>query len=276
MWLRIAGSILISSALAFGQAASGPASPLGNRPQLPPVVAASDPQAVSVATQVLNAAGGLQALSTIQDYTATGQITYYWAGQEIQGPVMLRGRGLDQFRLDAQLPEGTRTWAVSHGIGKLQKGDGTENPIPGHNAINMGSLTFPSLYLSLASLAANATISSVGTAQINGVNALQIRVQRHYPASQDPQGVLAQLTTRDFFIDPSTYLIVGTEFMTHPTKTFTVSLPEDIYFSNYQRVNGVMVPFAVTETINGQKIWSLQLSSIQFNGGLSDADFTLP
>jgi hypothetical protein len=38
-----------------------------------------DPQALAILTQAVNAAGGIAGLSTIQDFTATGQITYYWA-----------------------------------------------------------------------------------------------------------------------------------------------------------------------------------------------------
>ncbi len=39
-------------------------------------------------------------LSSVQDFTASGTITYYWAGQQVQGPATVRGRGTDQFRLD--------------------------------------------------------------------------------------------------------------------------------------------------------------------------------
>ncbi len=43
-----------------------------------PVV--QDPQAVATFNQSLNAAGGVQALGTVSDFTATGTITYYWGG----------------------------------------------------------------------------------------------------------------------------------------------------------------------------------------------------
>jgi hypothetical protein len=272
MWYRSFITILFAATCGLGQGLAGPST---STPQLPPIVASSDPQAVAVLAQALQAAGGAQALGAIQDFTATGQITYFWAGNPDQGSVTLRGRGLDQFRLDANLPEGTRSWAVSHGAGNLKETDGTESKISGHNAISLGSLTFPYLPLVAASLNSTTTVSTVGTAQVNGANVLQIRVQRHYASSYDPNGLIAQLTTRDFFIDPTTSLIVKTEQMTHPQETLTVSLPEDVFFSNYRAVNGVMVPFTITDTVNGQPIWSIQLSAIQFNTGLTDADFSL-
>jgi hypothetical protein len=268
--LRILATIVFGGALAFGQ------TPLGsfiNRPQLPPVITASDPQATALLGSVLNAGGGLSVLSSAADFTASGEITYYWAGQPDEGSVTLRGKGLDQFRLDAALPEGPRSWSVSHGIGQLAKADGATNSIPGHNAINSGALTLPYLWLAAVASSPQTTVTSLGTVGVNGVETAAIRVQPHYAVSFDPRGTLAQLTTRDFFIDPQTFRIVKMEIMTHPVKTFSVSLPEDIYFSNYQRVDGISVPFTVTESINGQQIWMIQLSSIQFNSGLTDTVF---
>jgi hypothetical protein len=269
-FFRILAAIVFGGALAFGQ------TPLGsftNRPQLPPVIAASDPQAQSTLNSILNAAGGLSVLSSVSDFTASGEITYHWAGQPVEGPVTLRGKGAGEFRLDAALPEGTRSWSVSHGMGQLTKADGTAKSIPGHNAINSGALTLPYLWLAAVASSPQTTVTSLGTVEVNGVETAAIRVQPHYAASFDPRGTLAQLTTRDFFIDPQTLQIVKMEIVTHPVKTFSVSLPEDIYFSNYQRVNGVMVPFTIAETINGQTIWTITLSSIQFNSGLTDTVF---
>ncbi|MGH9325354.1 MAG: hypothetical protein ACRD2B_01490, partial [Terriglobia bacterium] len=180
-----------AGALAFGQAALNSPLGLASPPQLPPVVVASDAQAEAALAQALNAAGGSELLAKLQDFTASGTITYSWAGKAVQGTVTLRGHGLDQFRLDAVLPQGTRSWAVSHGLGTFETPNGTQTPIPGHNAIGMGALTFPDFYLALASAAPGTTVSTVGTAHVNGMSALQIRVQRHYASSFDPNGTIA-------------------------------------------------------------------------------------
>ena len=49
-----------------------------------------DPQAVALLTQFLNAAGGLSAISSIQDFTGTGTITYNWAAAQYIQDVMSR------------------------------------------------------------------------------------------------------------------------------------------------------------------------------------------
>ncbi len=89
-----------------------------------PVAAAaqtSDPQAVAILQQALIAAGGTRGLATIQDFTATGTITYFWAGQQVAGTATVKARGADQFRIDANLAQGTRSHAVSRGRGALNR-----------------------------------------------------------------------------------------------------------------------------------------------------------
>ncbi|MGH9327769.1 MAG: hypothetical protein ACRD2B_13960 [Terriglobia bacterium] len=120
-----------AGALAFGQAPLNSPLELASPPQLPAVVSASDAQAEAALAQALNAAGGSELLATLQDFTASGTIAYSWAGKAAQGTVTLRGRGLDQFRLDAVLLGGTRSWAVSHGLGTFEKPVGAQTPVPG-------------------------------------------------------------------------------------------------------------------------------------------------
>ncbi len=79
---------------------------------LPCIVSAQtaqrDRQAISIINQTLAAGGGAALLSTIQDFTGTGSITYYWDPQ-VNGSMTVKGRGLGQFRIDATLPNGRRT-----------------------------------------------------------------------------------------------------------------------------------------------------------------------
>ena len=123
--------------------------------------APKDPQAVSILNQSLNAAGGVTAIQAIADYTATGNITYHW-NPEVQGNVTVRGLGLDEFRLDANLPTGTRSWAIQYGTTTTRAENGAiwqyppTHPIPSSDVFPyqppmfLGGLALP--YLQLATL----------------------------------------------------------------------------------------------------------------------------
>src|SRR5215469_9832052 len=92
-----------------------------------------------VLTRVVTAAGGHEALESIQDLTESGQISFHWAN-EVVGPVNIKSIGGNRFRMDAELPIGPRVWIVKNGFGKREEG-GAEFPLPHENAINLENLT---------------------------------------------------------------------------------------------------------------------------------------
>jgi len=53
------------------------------------------------------------------------------------------------------------------------------------------------------------------------------------------------------------------------------SYQHEISFSDHRLASGLLVPFAISEKIAGQQTWTIQLSQITFNAGLSDPDFQL-
>jgi hypothetical protein len=232
-----------------------------------------DTQAVAVLTQALNATGGATALGAIRDFVGSGTITYYWAGKEVQGTVTVKGRGTGQFRLDAALPNGVRSWVVSNGAGSLKEMDGTTTPVPYHNTVNLGSLTLPFAYLVTSLQDTSTSVSYVGLETKQGARVHHIRIRKVFPASSDPNGMNSKLTTRDFFIDPATFHVVSSLDMVHPKYRSNEDYPHEVQFSDYRQASGILVPFSITELGNGQRLSTIQLSQLTFNGGLTDSDF---
>jgi len=232
-----------------------------------------DPQALTILTQVLNAAGGGTALAAIHDMTATGTITYYWAGEEVQGTVTVKGRGTGQFRLDASLPDGVRSWGVNNGTGFVKEQDGSKNQIPYHNTVNFGSLTFPFAYILAAPRDNSTSITYVGLETKDGRQIHHIRMRKIFPSDDDPGDILSKLSTRDFFIDPVTFQVVSTLDMVHPLNASTIDYPHEMLFSDYRPANGFLVPFSITEVATGQRTYTIQLNQVTFNGALKDSDF---
>ncbi len=234
-----------------------------------------DAQALAVLTQALNAAGGVTAVAAIQDFTGTGTITYYWAGEEVKGSASIRGKGSAEFRLDATSPDGTRSWAVAGEKGTIIESNGTTSPIPYHNTVHLGLLTLPIARIPAAINDSSVALTYLGSVAVNGRAAEVIRLQHTFEAGADIDGTLTRLYTMDFYIDPGTFLIVKTQDNVYPQRNSQEPYAHELFFSDYRTVNGVSVPYAVKERISAQQTWALQLNSIALNTGLSDADFKL-
>ncbi len=236
----------------------------------------STPQGAGLLAQALTAAGGTKALGAISDFTATGTITYFWAGKQVQGSATILGRGSDQFRLDASLPQGTRSYAVSHGAGGLKDSTGKTTSIPIHNTLNVGVLTFPFPGILARLSDPTTTISYLGlTANPAGTKLYQVRAQRQFAALADPDGKLSDMTATYYYIDPATNLPASMMDWTHPVEDAGQIYVHEIDYENYSSVGGLQVPMLVREKVGGQKIWELRLSAISFNVGLTESNFTL-
>jgi outer membrane lipoprotein-sorting protein len=240
-------------------------------PNAPPVIQ-RDPEALNIVNLALSAAGGAQAVASVQDFTATGTITYYWAKQEV-GNVTLKGRGNGQFRMDAFLPEGLQTILVSNGTGSVLHANGETETIQSHNAINLGSLTFPFAYL--LTVAQDSTISAtyVGLETVGGRQVQHLHTQKVFPNQNNLTTLWSRLTTRDFYFDAASFQLVMTRDLFHPANRSTVDYVHEIQFADFRNMNGVLVPFSIEEFVMGQHRSSIQLDKIGFNSSLTDSDF---
>jgi hypothetical protein len=54
----------------------------------------------------------------------------------------------------------------------------------------------------------------------------------------------------------------------------TSTLPTEVYFSNYQVMGGISVPFTRSTVTNGSTTSDFTVTSIAFNTGLSDTLFS--
>ncbi len=243
-------------------------------PQSPPSPPVRDPQAVALLAQALGVAGGTAAFGQVKDFTATGNITYSWAGQQVNGAVTLRGRGTDQFRLDANLPEGTRSWAVNNGQGSIKDFSGRTTAIPFSGATNLGSLTFP--YLGMAAALSDTSMSlSISSQLVGEKQVYDVRIQKNFAFKEDPTGEFSRVSVKHYIIDAVTFALVETQDIAFPSEAPRTGFQHEIIFSDYRQSNGMLVPFSITEKIAEQETWTVQLQSITFNAGLTSGTFQL-
>jgi len=238
--------------------------------------ATKDPQAVTILNASLNASGGLAAISSIQDFTETGNITYYWAGEQVQGSVTVRGMGVNNFRVDSSLSSGTRTWAVSGYGGVLITPDGQRHGSAFYNLMTAGSMTLPQIRVAAAVSDTSTAISYAGLVTVHGQQVYQIHFSPSVsvPVPANTISSLSNLGSFDVYIDPTTSLIVRLTETVRSESDIRVTYEHEIEFTNYQPAGTVTAPLTITEKIAGQETWSMALSEMTFNSGLTSATFT--
>jgi len=229
-----------------------------------------DQQAISILSQCLQAAGGTQVISNIQDFTGSGTITY---GDQTQGSVTIKGRGLTQFRVDANLPDGVHSWIVSKGLAFQRIPDGSTSPLPSQNAVKSAIATFPLPYLFSVLQDTSISISYGGLVTHDGAQVYDILVQKTLTPSTDPLNTVGDATKAHFFIDPKALVIVSVQDSAFRKDGGPGASAHEMQFSNYQNVSGLSVPFSISEFIAGQKTSTIQLTQLTFNSDLTDADF---
>lgn len=234
-----------------------------------------DPQALTILNNSLSAVGGLAAVGNIQDYTGTGNMTFYWANDPVQAQVTVRGMGTGYFRYDAVLPNGTRTWAVAQFSGVLINPDGSRVPSSSVNLATAGSLTLPYLRLTSILMDTTTSISYVGpVTTATGSQVYDIHFTPNLFGSNATPPGLTGVGSFDLYIDPTSSLIVAFIENAHSDSNFQQTLQHEIDFSNYQQRSGASVPMTITEKVSGQETWSIQLSSLSCNSGLTPQSFT--
>ena len=227
-----------------------------------------DASAIAFLSQAVNASGGSNGITAVQDFTAQGSITHYWGENPEQGELTIKSRGLSQFRIDSNLPEGTWSFIANNGDGEQLFPDGTSAKVAFQNLLNAGSFIWPIFKVNNALSDQTTTIIDIGVVQFGNGKVRQIQIQ------QNSAGALSKNTKTDYFFDPLSYLILRTQDIAHPDDDAVNGGTKRLLdFGNYQNANGLLAPFAISQSVAGQQTWSIQLTSLAFNTGLSDSDF---
>jgi len=237
----------------------------------------SDLQALTLAERSIAA---MTAGSAVSDVTLSGSATWVAGSDTETGPATLTAKGTTESRVDLNLSGGERTEVRSSADGSPQgdliKDGGAATVEAAHNCFTDTAWFFPPLS-SLAELSVSGFLASyMGQESLNGIAVQHLRIWQSV-SSQDASAAKAiiHLSTIDWYLDSATFLPVAAKFTTHPPETFGVDMPVEILFSNYQRVNGVLLPLHIQKLLNGGLTLDLTISSAVLNSGLSDSDFNL-
>ncbi len=230
-----------------------------------------DAQAISILTQSVAAAGGTTAIEGAQDCTADGTITYYSAGQEIQGTVTIKSRGMKQFRFDATLPQGVRSVVVDGNFGQEHRTDGIIASLPYSSTMQFDSFTFPAGKLSADLQDSSTSVSYLGIVTYEEHQAHQIRLRNPaHPASGSADNAVR---TRDYFIDSTSFQVLALRSKIYSAGSPSSNLSREMRYTDYRTAQAVSVPFSIDEFIEGQRVFTISLNNVTFNAGLDSSVF---
>jgi hypothetical protein len=229
------------------------------------VFAQSDPQAIAFAAQSIAA---LTSGTQVTDITLKGNATRTLGSQVGSGPGTFSAKGLYESRLDLNLSNGTRSEirnSTSTPKGEWIDSNNNAHPFSQFNCLTDAVWFYPA-FSSLASATnSNQILKYVGPETLNGESVQHLNsVWFNQP-----------LITMDFYLDATTFLPVAVNFNSHPDSDSSTNIAVQILFSNYQNLNGVLVPYHIQESVNGSVLLDFATTNAVVNSGLSDTLFTI-
>src|SRR5208337_2046827 len=233
----------------------------------------SDPQAISFAFQSIAALTGGK---PIHDVTLTGSVMWSGGAAPETGTATLLASGTSESRMSLTLPSGTRTEIrdASTGIpqGKWIAQSSASGLYSSQNCATDAVWFFPAL----GSLAAgpNVVLTYVGQETRNGAAVQHIQSYVYQPKPSHVNPSPQQLSTVDFYLDAATFLPVAISFDAHPDNAST-NLPVEVDFSNYQVLNGIVIPTHIQRSLQGNVLVDISISDASFNTGLPLSDFAI-
>jgi hypothetical protein len=231
----------------------------------------------SANTQPLNllqsSYSALMAGVPLQDITLTGNIQWTAGATNESGTVNYQALA-SAYRLDMTFREGTRSESALLGnvlpTGNWVGFDGTVHPIANHNLLNDVGF-FPALTLSKLIGSSSSSFTYVGLETRNGSSVIHISVLQQPPSQSSGVTALAlqHLSQVEVYLDPATLLPVSYLFNSHPDGDSSRDIPTEIDYSNFQQVNGIVVPLHVQKLFNNVLAYDFQFQSARLNTNLS-------
>ena len=228
--------------------------------------AAQDKDAALTVDQIVDkhtaAIGGVDKLRAIQSETITGKAVLM--GGQLEAPIVMKVKRPGSMRMDmsvqdksyTQAFDGTTAWTVNPFMGSPdpQKSNDEDTAVARDDAdVIEGSL--------VDYKAKGNAVELMGKEDVEGTPAYKIKVTKK---SGNVEYV---------FLDAQTFLEIRSS---GKRKQMGQEMEFESTPSNYKAVNGVMMPYSLSQKVNGNPMMQLTIEKIEVNTPIDDAIFQLP
>ena len=203
----------------------------------------------------------------IKSVALTGIITAYGTSGNASSTFSFSADNTGQSRFDIfGGPSEFRT--VSGGVpsGSGIGPGGVSYTVSAQNPMTISAWFFPALAVAPRLVARDYAKSYAGRETQDGivVNHLQTWEQAN-GATADARAAVKRLLVEDIYLDEMSHMPVLVAFNLHLGNGSRPSVPAQIHFSDYRRVQGCPVAHHIQVYMNGALFWDIQLSSVSLN-----------
>ncbi len=231
-----------------------------------------DPQALMALGQMV-AAAGWTASTVPATIVASGTLTRPGAGQQAPASFIIKQRGPAQHRMDLQDSGTTSTTVVNGLAGAIRLPDGTKQRLPGHGALSIQSPVFPFLSDLVNTADLSVAIQDLGTKIVDGTSCHGVAIMRHASSADSFAQFRDLASPLKVWVSLQSALPVRIDFIRLADDNPYLAMNFSRTFSDYRLVNGIAVPFQQSESFEGQLMYQIQFTAVQFNVTLTDTDF---
>jgi hypothetical protein len=240
--------------------------------QAPTVQAAKDGRAISALVRLVAASGWTKTAIPL-DAVVTGTITRYLKDSSPSSTFTIKLRGQDQY----QYSEDGSVHMVTNGpAGASMNRDGKAQRLPPHTAFGSRGVVLPMFSVMPDWSSPDVDVTFVGPSSVQGEVVVVVQLTRRYPASDRLARMRQPTAPIVFWISTTRNLPLRADYSLAAVDNYHATVRETVLFSDYQTVNGMAVPFRQDVFLGDQRLKTLQFSTVRFNIGLTDADFSVP
>jgi hypothetical protein len=203
---------------------------------------------------------------------ATGSLTSSNGRSPEQSAAILTMESGDSIRLDVDSAEGKRSIRIKGSTGQIVESNGNKHYLPVATA-RAGYIVFPKLM--------TATFPTEQTSIIDGslttIDGKQLhRITIEEPAfAGETSSSPDQISTTDLYFDPATDLLIKSVSSIQIDSADRQRYLQVVTYSDYRLVDdALLLPFAYVQTLNGQRQWAFQATSIQLQPSISASYFS--
>jgi hypothetical protein len=210
----------------------------------------------------------LVAVSTTgwQNLQGTGTLTFPNGDMH---PASLYLRESKYSRLDITMDSGTRSLRVSGFVGRFRDEKGNAGVLTPASS-GAGIVAFPRIWTN-AAVSAKVSLYDQKTYVEAGQSLHRVTIE--YPLDdQDGSSFSKRTAATDLYFDPNSHLLLFS-VDSFSVSTMRQRLVRVTSYADYQPFEGVSVPATISQFLNGQDQWTLQLSHVTINTSLPISTF---